>query len=94
MHRRPRGLLGGLYEFCAVSGHPSPAELGEIRKRVGDSVALLVPGIGAQRKDSLIRWAVDGQSLHIESGEQCVNGPLRPDNIAAAVIVGYLSTAT
>ncbi len=34
-----------------VTGATCPAELGEIRKRVGDSVALLVPGIGAQGGD-------------------------------------------
>ena len=26
VRRRPRGLLGGLYEFPALAGHPSPAE--------------------------------------------------------------------
>ena len=25
--RRPKGLLGGLYEFCAVEGHPEPEAL-------------------------------------------------------------------
>ena len=34
-----------------VTGATCPEELGDIRKRVGDSVALLVPGIGAQGGD-------------------------------------------
>ena len=27
VRRRPKGLLGGLYEFCPVEGHPSPEAL-------------------------------------------------------------------
>jgi orotidine-5'-phosphate decarboxylase len=39
------------HNVLLVTGATCPAELGEIRKRVGDSVALLVPGIGAQGGD-------------------------------------------
>ena len=35
VRKRPRGLLGGLYEFCAVPGHPDPAALAALLEAKG-----------------------------------------------------------
>ena len=35
VRRRPRGLLGGLYEFCAVEGHPDAGGLCEMLTEMG-----------------------------------------------------------
>ncbi|MBR6766609.1 MAG: A/G-specific adenine glycosylase [Clostridia bacterium] len=35
LRKRPKGLLGGLYEFCLLEGHHSPAELAEHLKNAG-----------------------------------------------------------
>ena len=42
VRRRPRGLLGGLYEFVAVEGHPGAAELPGILAARGFSHARIL----------------------------------------------------
>lgn len=59
--RRPRGLLGGLYEFVAVEGHPDRDELPAVLGALGfDGVKILEPLPDAKHVFTHLVWHMRG----------------------------------
>lgn len=79
LHKRPKGLLGGLYEFCAIPEHPTPDALPGILQALGfGSVRILHTLPPAKHVFTHLIWRMQGYIVEVS---QIPDGyiPVSPD---------------
>lgn len=68
VRRRPKGLLGGLYEYHAIEGHPAPAELPAILEEGGfTGIQILERLPDSRHVFTHLVWKMQGWRLSCES---------------------------
>ena len=71
VRRRPKGLLGGLYEFCALEGHPDPAEIREALLKQGfANPSAPRPLPGAKHVFTHIVWRMKGWRMDCDAAPE------------------------
>jgi len=68
LKKRPKGLLGGLYEFCLLEGHHSPTDLAERLKEAGFGLSKILASLpDSKHVFTHLVWRMQG--YHAEVSE-------------------------